>query len=205
MDSNHSKWFSMLCMLFVSHVVRFTIVDRMSSCCDGTTDNLSIYSYLAELDFNGNALTKLPDAVGEMEHLTSIDLANNNFSTFPLILTEIATLERINLEGNCITGNNIFSKVEIKGSIFSVDSVIYIFLHRDSNGEAVRHASTEVAQREVKSFDCRHSISCAVPPQIWHFVENRGLTQGLTFSQLKTACCVPFTLSVGHFLVADNP
>lgn len=61
--------------------------------------------YLAELDLQGNVLTKLPDIVAEMEHLTSISLANNSFSIFPDKLTEIATLERINLEGNRITGN----------------------------------------------------------------------------------------------------
>lgn len=65
--------------------------------------------YVAELDLQGNVLTKLPDTVTEMEHLTSINLANNSFSIFPDKLTEIATLERINLEGNSITGNdNIF-------------------------------------------------------------------------------------------------
>lgn len=62
--------------------------------------------YLAELDLRGNVLTKLPDAVAEMEHLTCINLANNSFSIFPDKLTEIATLERINLEGNSITGND---------------------------------------------------------------------------------------------------
>ncbi|XP_030018984.1 leucine-rich repeat-containing protein 20 [Sphaeramia orbicularis] len=63
----------------------------------------STFTKLRELDLQGNVLTKLPDAVGEMEHLTSINLANNNFSTFPDKLTEISTLERINLEGNSIT------------------------------------------------------------------------------------------------------
>ncbi|KAM3859214.1 leucine-rich repeat-containing protein 20-like [Diretmus argenteus] len=61
------------------------------------------FTQLRELDVQGNVLTKLPDAVGEMEHLTSINLANNKFSIFPAKLTEIPTLERINLEGNFIT------------------------------------------------------------------------------------------------------
>ncbi|XP_026206442.1 leucine-rich repeat-containing protein 20 [Anabas testudineus] len=63
----------------------------------------STFTQLRELDLQGNVLTKLPDAVGEMEHLTSINLANNSFCVFPDKLTEIATLERINLEGNSIT------------------------------------------------------------------------------------------------------
>lgn len=61
------------------------------------------FTQLRELDLRGNVLTKLPDAVAEMEHLTSINLANNSFSIFPDKITEIATLERINLEGNSIT------------------------------------------------------------------------------------------------------
>ena len=64
----------------------------------------------AELDLRGNVLTKLPDAVAQMEHLTCINLANNSFSIFPEKLTVIATLERINLEGNTITGNTILSQ-----------------------------------------------------------------------------------------------
>ncbi|TDG97905.1 hypothetical protein EPR50_G00213040 [Perca flavescens] len=63
----------------------------------------STFTQLRELDLRGNVLTKLPDAVGEMEHLTSINLANNSFSIFPEKITEIATLERVNLEGNSIT------------------------------------------------------------------------------------------------------
>ncbi|XP_034564009.1 leucine-rich repeat-containing protein 20 isoform X2 [Notolabrus celidotus] len=61
------------------------------------------FTQMRELDLQGNVLTKLPDNVGVMEHLTSINLANNNFSIFPEKLTEISTLERINLEGNNIT------------------------------------------------------------------------------------------------------
>ncbi|XP_015254979.1 PREDICTED: leucine-rich repeat-containing protein 20 [Cyprinodon variegatus] len=63
----------------------------------------SAFTQLRELDLQDNVLTKLPDKVGEMEHITSINLANNNFSFFPEKLTEIATLERIDLEGNSIT------------------------------------------------------------------------------------------------------
>ncbi|XP_068593041.1 leucine-rich repeat-containing protein 20 [Cebidichthys violaceus] len=63
----------------------------------------STFTQLRELDVHGNVLTKLPDIVGEMEHLTCINLANNSFSVFPDKLTQIATLERIDLEGNGIT------------------------------------------------------------------------------------------------------
>ncbi|XP_026171446.1 leucine-rich repeat-containing protein 20 isoform X2 [Mastacembelus armatus] len=62
----------------------------------------STFTQLRELDLQGNVLTKLPDTVGEMQHLTRINLANNKFSVFPEKLTEIATLEWINLEGNSI-------------------------------------------------------------------------------------------------------
>lgn len=88
-----------------------TNVDRMFSRCDGRTDKQPLHftyilKYLAELDLQGNVLTKLPDSVEEMEHLVSINLANNKLSIFPDKLTKIATLEWINLEGNNFTGNN---------------------------------------------------------------------------------------------------
>ncbi|KAM3591876.1 uncharacterized protein V6R79_008918 [Siganus canaliculatus] len=62
----------------------------------------SAFTQLRELDLQGNVLTKLPDTVAEMEHLTCINLANNSFTIFPDKLTHIDTLERINLEGNSI-------------------------------------------------------------------------------------------------------
>ncbi|XP_012709339.2 leucine-rich repeat-containing protein 20 [Fundulus heteroclitus] len=63
----------------------------------------STFTQLRELDLQGNILTKLPEEVADMEHMTSINLANNSFAVFPEKLTEIATLERIDLEGNSIT------------------------------------------------------------------------------------------------------
>ncbi len=78
-------------------------------------DLTNVDIYLTELDLRGNVLTKLPDAVAEMKHLTCINLANNSFSVFPDKLTEIATLERINLEGNSITGNDNILKVQCAG------------------------------------------------------------------------------------------
>lgn len=69
-----------------------------------TSSFTPVLKYLAELDLQGNVLTKLPDTVGEMEHLTFINLAHNNFSIFPDKLTEIASLEKIDLEGNSIPG-----------------------------------------------------------------------------------------------------
>ncbi|XP_037547029.1 leucine-rich repeat-containing protein 20 [Nematolebias whitei] len=60
------------------------------------------FTHLRELDLQGNVLTKLPDTVGEMEHLTFISLAHNSFSIFPDKLAEIASLEKIDLEGNSL-------------------------------------------------------------------------------------------------------
>ncbi|KAJ8406782.1 hypothetical protein AAFF_G00296980 [Aldrovandia affinis] len=64
----------------------------------------STFTQLRELDLEGNALRKLPDAAGALEQLKSINLARNTFSIFPETLAEIQTLEKINLEGNEITG-----------------------------------------------------------------------------------------------------
>lgn len=86
----------------VAHNIRFiTLAHNKMKVISGKF--FSIFSGLRELDLQGNVLTKLPDTVAGMEHLTFINLADNNFSIFPDKLTEIATLERINLEGNSIT------------------------------------------------------------------------------------------------------
>ncbi|XP_026989731.1 leucine-rich repeat-containing protein 20 isoform X2 [Tachysurus fulvidraco] len=63
----------------------------------------TMFTQLRELDLQGNTMTKLPDAVGEMQHLISIDLSNNNFSEFPEQLTNIHTLKNINMSGNQIS------------------------------------------------------------------------------------------------------
>ncbi|XP_035259098.1 leucine-rich repeat-containing protein 20 [Anguilla anguilla] len=68
-----------------------------------TSKFFTTFTQLRELDLEGNALSKLPDAAGELQHLRSINLARNKFSTFPESLAEIHTLEKINLEGNGIT------------------------------------------------------------------------------------------------------
>uniref|UniRef100_A0AAY5ERF1 Leucine rich repeat containing 20 n=1 Tax=Electrophorus electricus TaxID=8005 RepID=A0AAY5ERF1_ELEEL len=59
---------------------------------------------LRELNLQGNRLTKLPDAVGDMEHLISINLSRNCLSVFPQRLTGVRTLQHIRLENNQITG-----------------------------------------------------------------------------------------------------
>ncbi|MCJ8738887.1 hypothetical protein PDJAM_G00040990 [Pangasius djambal] len=63
----------------------------------------TMFSQLRELDLQGNMLTKLPDAIGGMQHLISIDLSNNNFSVFPEQLTNVHTLKNINMSGNQIS------------------------------------------------------------------------------------------------------
>ncbi|KAF5886611.1 leucine-rich repeat-containing protein 20, partial [Clarias magur] len=63
----------------------------------------TMFTQLRELDVQGNTLTKLPDAFGDMHHLTSINLSNNNFSVFPEQLTNVHTLQNINMSGNQIT------------------------------------------------------------------------------------------------------
>ncbi|KAG7250275.1 hypothetical protein CRUP_007298 [Coryphaenoides rupestris] len=66
-------------------------------------ENIHVVMLADNLDLHCNVLTKLPDAVADVEHLKNIDLANNSFSVFPEKLLEIPTLETINLEGNTIT------------------------------------------------------------------------------------------------------
>lgn len=84
---------------------------------------------VAELDLQGNVLTKLPETVAGMENLTSINLADNNFSIFPDKLTEIATLERINLEGNSITGDDyILRSFFVHGQLCAYKLIFNLFV-----------------------------------------------------------------------------
>uniref|UniRef100_A0A8C9TMK7 Leucine rich repeat containing 20 n=1 Tax=Scleropages formosus TaxID=113540 RepID=A0A8C9TMK7_SCLFO len=85
------------------------------------------FTQLRELNLEGNALNKLPDAVGGMENLKSINLARNKFLVFPERLAEIPTLEKISLEGNEITGKK--SGIAIWGGNCSgQDSAVHLYL-----------------------------------------------------------------------------
>ncbi|XP_062859556.1 leucine-rich repeat-containing protein 20 [Trichomycterus rosablanca] len=63
----------------------------------------STFPQLTDLDLQGNVLTKLPDGIGELQHLVNIDLSNNSFSSFPDQLLNIPTLQHINISSNQIT------------------------------------------------------------------------------------------------------
>ncbi|XP_067828485.1 leucine-rich repeat-containing protein 20-like isoform X2 [Heptranchias perlo] len=65
-----------------------------------TSEFMTTFNQLQELNLAGNYLKQLPDAVKTLSHLTTINLARNKFSVFPHELTELTTLERINLEAN---------------------------------------------------------------------------------------------------------
>uniref|UniRef100_A0AAZ3PBE8 Leucine-rich repeat-containing protein 20 n=1 Tax=Oncorhynchus tshawytscha TaxID=74940 RepID=A0AAZ3PBE8_ONCTS len=54
-----------------------------------TSKFFKTFTQLRELDLHGNVITKLPDVVGELEHLTSINLANNKLSVLPLEVNTI--------------------------------------------------------------------------------------------------------------------
>ncbi|XP_051958232.1 leucine-rich repeat-containing protein 20 isoform X1 [Xyrauchen texanus] len=61
------------------------------------------FTQLTELDLQGNVLTTLPEAVGEMQHLIRINLSKNRLSVFPDRLMDVSSLEDISVEGNQIT------------------------------------------------------------------------------------------------------
>ncbi|KAI5618719.1 leucine-rich repeat-containing protein 20 isoform X6 [Silurus asotus] len=63
----------------------------------------TMFTQLTDLDLQGNTLTKLPEAAGELQHLISINLSNNNLNAFPEQLTKVPTLQNINLSGNQIS------------------------------------------------------------------------------------------------------
>ncbi|XP_051529609.1 leucine-rich repeat-containing protein 20 [Myxocyprinus asiaticus] len=61
------------------------------------------FTQLTELDLQGNLLTTLPEAVGDMQHLIRINLSKNRLSVFPDRLMDVSSLEDISVEGNQIT------------------------------------------------------------------------------------------------------
>ncbi|TRY59116.1 hypothetical protein DNTS_009559, partial [Danionella cerebrum] len=61
------------------------------------------FTQLRELDLRGNALTTVPEAISDLQHLTSVDLSRNQISMFPEHLTEVKSLQNISLEGNHIS------------------------------------------------------------------------------------------------------
>ncbi|KAM3913769.1 leucine-rich repeat-containing protein 20 [Leptodactylus fuscus] len=62
----------------------------------------TFFNALTELNLEGNMLEKLPHEACLLPNLKMINLAKNNFQTFPDELTQIQCIENINLEGNQI-------------------------------------------------------------------------------------------------------
>ncbi|XP_057214587.1 leucine-rich repeat-containing protein 20 isoform X2 [Triplophysa rosa] len=78
------------------------------------------FSQLQDLDVQGNVLTSLPDAVGDVEHLISINLSKNRLAVFPERLTRVKSLQNINVEGNQITELPM-EKLSLMSSLKSLD------------------------------------------------------------------------------------
>lgn len=106
MKAISSKFFSTFTQLKGRKICQIVDLKQTYVCCWQRCSLLSGFICFPEVDLQGNVLTKLPDNIAELQHLTAVNLANNSFSAFPDKLTEIATLERINLEGNRIAGKN---------------------------------------------------------------------------------------------------
>ncbi|XP_016319938.1 leucine-rich repeat-containing protein 20-like isoform X1 [Sinocyclocheilus anshuiensis] len=78
------------------------------------------FTQLREVDLQGNVLTTLPDAVGNMQHLISIDLSRNKLRVFPERLTDVSSLQHISVEGNQITELPM-EKLSLMPALKSVD------------------------------------------------------------------------------------
>ncbi|KAG1930431.1 leucine-rich repeat-containing protein 20 isoform X2 [Pimephales promelas] len=78
------------------------------------------FTQLRELDLQGNVLTKLPEAVGDMQHLVNINISKNKLTVFPERLMDVRSLEHISLEGNDITDLPV-EKLSLMPSLKTVD------------------------------------------------------------------------------------
>lgn len=127
-----------------------------------------------------------------MQHLTSINLANNSFSIFPDKLTEIATLERINLEGNSITSNyNIFT-LQVAYSYGFVWAQVYSLFFFVLQKYLWRRCPTcrlwsgwtwsQTLWTQTLSLLCNLPTILKQNPKICHII----------FTHIWTACGVPF-------------
>lgn len=84
---------------------------------------------------------------------------------------------------------------------------VCMFSHRNTSGQVVCHASTEVAKRQVKPFGFKRSVCSAVAPQLWHFVIRRVLRYVRYYiysTHPQPACCVPSPPAVGHFCAPER-
>ncbi|KAG7251284.1 hypothetical protein CRUP_033867 [Coryphaenoides rupestris] len=63
-------------------------------------ENIHVVMLADNLDLHCNVLTKLPDAVADVEHLKNIDLANNSFSIPVQRLSAMPALKWINVKSN---------------------------------------------------------------------------------------------------------
>ncbi|NXW49442.1 LRC20 protein, partial [Nyctiprogne leucopyga] len=68
-----------------------------------TSQFVTTFSQLRELNLAGNYLHRLPEEVTSLLHLQTINLSRNRFRRFPEPLATITTLETIDLEENEIT------------------------------------------------------------------------------------------------------
>ncbi|KAK7135136.1 hypothetical protein R3I93_018289 [Phoxinus phoxinus] len=78
------------------------------------------FTQLREVDLQGNVLTKLPEAVGDMEHLVNINLSKNKLTVFPERLADVRSLEHISVEGNQITDLPV-EKLSLMASLKTLD------------------------------------------------------------------------------------
>ncbi|XP_016144455.1 leucine-rich repeat-containing protein 20 isoform X1 [Sinocyclocheilus grahami] len=78
------------------------------------------FTQLREVDLQGNVLTTLPEAVGNMQHLISMDLSRNKLRVFPERLTDVSSLQHISVEENQITELPM-EKLSLMPALKSVD------------------------------------------------------------------------------------
>jgi hypothetical protein len=62
--------------------------------------DLAALPLLKELSMWNSGLRSLPDSMSSLKHLTSLCLSRNEFTRLPILLTEITTLQFLDMSGN---------------------------------------------------------------------------------------------------------
>lgn len=77
-------------------------------------DNFYFFALKIELNVSNNRMSKLPEEIGEMQHLAVLNISHNAFVSLPRVTYTLPKLEEINAEKNYISGKYVPKLIHIQ-------------------------------------------------------------------------------------------